>query len=668
MLKQLIRLPTTLIALLGVLTSTAAAAQWNQGDPSNEEQYTLEQINRFRADPIAYVKHYMALKNSDALVAGIMDGRRDDVFLNYCTSVYGTVDDVGGGTARYPLVLYPPITQVARNRREVTESQIRNGFPVYSGGADQWRDAVSATPQISDILSYVPTLPSAYILTFDEAPQTAPNATGGSAAITTLVNRPAMTIWSVVNFYSPSTLTAREWLLTCSQFVKIMMRPYITQERSSGIRGKQRMAGIDIGRRNNAPGVKLINMVQMDNESFTTNDLPYGNVDTVFITGVAFQDNNNNEEYDVGEGLKNVAVTISGSTWSAVTATAGGYAIPVRANSGSVQVTAVSPDGKINKTMTVNVGPDSVKADFTLTADKPAQVQVPASEGTTQIINLSTRGIAAAGSDALIGGFVISGTGQKTLLIRAMSNSLKALGLTGVLGKPALTIFDSTGKTIIKKSTQETYIEVQNGGLVKTTAALVGAFAFDIVNTGEGGSRGDAAVVVTLAPAAYTVSIAPATDTGNVSNRERGIVLLEIYDVSQTDGSRLINVATRGTVDFGDSQMIVGFSLKGNGNRRVLVRGIGPGLGSFRVPGTVEDPNMTLFNSEGSPVFQNDDWFISAQADQVSALSSATGGFALPATSKDSAIVARLGPGNYTAGVTPKSSGGVGLVEVYETL
>jgi hypothetical protein len=55
-------------------------------------------------------------------------------------------------------------------------------------------------------------------------------------------------------------------------------------------------------------------------------------IDGPFITGVAFYDFNGNAFYDLGEGLGGVAVTVPGSLYHAVTASSGGYAIPVDTN------------------------------------------------------------------------------------------------------------------------------------------------------------------------------------------------------------------------------------------------------------------------------------------------------------------------------------------------
>ena len=83
-----------------------------------------------------------------------------------------------------------------------------------------------------------------------------------------------------------------------------------------------------------------------------------------FITGVAFYDLNGNDQYDSGEGIGSARVSVSNCRYNAVTADAGGYAIPVPGN-GSYDVTLRLP-GRPDVVRTVSVRDDqNVKVDFT---------------------------------------------------------------------------------------------------------------------------------------------------------------------------------------------------------------------------------------------------------------------------------------------------------------
>ena len=107
--------------------------------------------------------------------------------------------------------------------------------------------------------------------------------------------------------------------------------------------------------------------------------------------------------------------------------------------------------------------------------------------------------------------------------------------------------------------------------------------------------------------------------------------------------------------------MIGGLIVGGNGDAKtgVLVRAIGPSLGSAGVAGALQDPTLELADANGNTVRANDDWQESQQS-EIEATN-------IPPTHPaESAIVASLAPGDYTAVVRGKNGvTGVGLVEVY---
>lgn len=140
---------------------------------------------------------------------------------------------------------------------------------------------------------------------------------------------------------------------------------------------------------------------------------------------------------------------------------------------------------------------------------------------------------------------------------------------------------------------------------------------------------------------------------------------------------RLINVSTRGFVGTGSEVLIGGFVVTGTTTEKVLIRGDGPTLAQFGVAGSLAAPQLTLVDSTGKTIATNTVWgnpsVLSASTVQASiqtatAANFATAGaFALPAGSADSAMVAVLPPGSYTAEVTGVgNTTGVALVEVYE--
>ena len=126
-------------------------------------------------------------------------------------------------------------------------------------------------------------------------------------------------------------------------------------------------------------------------------------------------------------------------------------------------------------------------------------------------------------------------------------------------------------------------------------------------------------------------------------------------------GNTLVNLSTRGTVQTGDDVLIGGFIVPGLAPKKVLLRAIGPSLADFGVNGALSDPTLTLFNGTGAQIGFNDDWINSPDQQAIINTSLA------PTDVKESAILATLAPGNYTAKVAgANNTTGVALVELYD--
>ena len=113
-------------------------------------------------------------------------------------------------------------------------------------------------------------------------------------------------------------------------------------------------------------------------------------------------------------------------------------------------------------------------------------------------------------------------------------------------------------------------------------------------------------------------------------------------------------------VQTGDRVGIGGFIVTGSAPKRVIVRAIGPSLSHFGVPNPLADPVLELHGPAGFTTITNDNWRSTQQAEiQATGLA--------PTDDLESAIVANLPPGNYTAIVQGKNNTtGVALVEVYD--
>jgi hypothetical protein len=129
---------------------------------------------------------------------------------------------------------------------------------------------------------------------------------------------------------------------------------------------------------------------------------------------------------------------------------------------------------------------------------------------------------------------------------------------------------------------------------------------------------------------------------------------------SKPAAARATNESTRVAVGQGDDRAIAGFIVTGSVAKRVLVRGLGPSLTQYGVPGVLPDPTLSLFDANHNVVAMNNNW-----QDSHAAEIAATG--LAPTDPRESAIIAQLTPGTYTAvlgGVN--SSTGIGLAEVYD--
>ena len=115
--------------------------------------------------------------------------------------------------------------------------------------------------------------------------------------------------------------------------------------------------------------------------------------------------------------------------------------------------------------------------------------------------------------------------------------------------------------------------------------------------------------------------------------------------------------------------MIGGFIVQGTAPKTVIIRAIGPELIPFGVPDVLANPTLELHNGAGAVIASNDDWqttIIGSIITQDQVQEILNSGRA-PADTRESAIIANLPAGNYTAIVRGVSdTTGVALVEVYD--
>jgi hypothetical protein len=265
------------------------------------------------------------------------------------------------------------------------------------------------------------------------------------------------------------------------------------------------------------------------------------------------------------------------------------------------------------------------------------------------LLNISTRMHVLTGDQVLIAGFIVTGTDPKKVIIRGMGPSLNGVGVT--LSDPTLELHQ--GNTTL--ATNDNWkINDQTGQSQETD---IRATTIPPTNDLE------SAIVATLSPGNYTAILAG-------KNGGTGVGVVEVYDLAQAANSKLANISSRGFVDINDNVMIGGFIVgggSGGGTAKVIVRAIGPSLSANgnAVPGRLADPTLELHDESGTTIATNDNWKINDQTGQ-SQEADIRATTIPPTNDLESALVATLVPGNYTAIVRGKNNTtGIAVVEAY---
>jgi hypothetical protein len=347
-----------------------------------------------------------------------------------------------------------------------------------------------------------------------------------------------------------------------------------------------------------------------------------------FVTGVVYRDLNSNGFYDAGEGVGGVTVTVSNTNTYAVTASSGGYSVPV-AGSGNYTVTFSGGSVPTNqKSVNVSNG-QNVKSDYVVTGSATPTPTPP--DGPTRLANISTRAVVGTGANVLIGGFIVTGTESKKVIVRGIGPSLP---LPGKMLNPMLELHDPSGAVI---ATNDDWGQNENSGEIFDSGAAP-------TNPSE------SAVLMALAPGSYTAVLSGV-------NQTTGTAVVEVYDLDGAADSKLANISTRAFVQGGDNVLIGGLIVVGQSAAHAIVRAIGP---SLTVPGAMADPTLELRDANGILLASNDNW----RSTQETAII-ATG--VAPTRDAEAAIVTTFSPGSYTAIVRgANGSTGVAVVEVYQ--
>ena len=272
------------------------------------------------------------------------------------------------------------------------------------------------------------------------------------------------------------------------------------------------------------------------------------------------------------------------------------------------------------------------------------------------LLDVSIYGNVGAAQNAVVAGFVIAGSGTEPVVVRGVGPTLGSFGVSGALSAPLLQLYG--GSTLL----------LSNSGWGGSSAlasllSQVGAFPFT-----PGGI--DAAASTTLSPGSYTLVISGVAGA-------TGTTLAEVYDASPsplTQASAVVNVSSLGQVSPG-SPLTAGFVIGGSAPQQLLIRGVGPGLGSWGLTGVLAATSLNVYTGTGALLAQNAGWgtpvtvnssYPGASAAAISSAASTAGAFGLGSGSRDSAVLVTLPPGSYSVQVSAAGGpSGTGLIEVY---
>ena len=348
--------------------------------------------------------------------------------------------------------------------------------------------------------------------------------------------------------------------------------------------------------------------------------------DDVYITGVVYEDRNGNGFYDVGEGIPNVRVDVAGSNYFAISSSSGGYSVPV-------------PGDGIQSVTFSGGGVPTAQRIASISNSRNAKVDLvtAAAGNNTRFGNISTRAQVGADTEVVIGGFIINGTGDKKVVIRAIGPRLGDFGVPNVLQNPTLQIFHGSDPMALNDDwlTSSDTQEIIANGLAPVYPS-------------------ESALLLRLPAGAYTAVV---SGVGNTV----GAGLVEVYELEPAATARLQNISTRARVGLDNDVLIGGMIVAGDGTQKVVIRAIGPTLTQFGVAGALANPALRIVNGTGDTIASNNDWQTGTGAAELTTLNFA------PANPAEAALVLNLTAGNYTAIVSGEgNTTGVALVEAYK--
>jgi YVTN family beta-propeller protein len=397
----------------------------------------------------------------------------------------------------------------------------------------------------------------------------------------------------------------------------------------------------------------------IDGATNSTRSVPMGDnpraISVNTATNMIYVSNTGTNAVAVIDGTTNETTSVpvgAGPTGIAVnTATNKVYVSNSVADSGTVTVI----DGATHATTTVPVGsyPSAIAANTATDKIYVANVQ----SGTVTVIDGATNATAT----------VPVGSQPLAIAVNSVTNKVYVANYGDASG--------GTGNVTVIDGSTNTTATVAAGNrpaAIAVNTVTNKVYVTDSVSNVtviDGATNATTPVPVGSGPAA--VAVDPVTNMIYVADQGGNAGAVTVINGSASSlaapSARLVNLSARAQVGTAGSVLIPGFVIGGSGTETLLIRGAGPGLSQFGVPGVLARPSLSLFDATGSLIASNTGWGTNSNPAQVAAMSARVGAFAFAPGSADCALVANLPSGAYTVQVSgANNTTGVALAEVYE--
>jgi len=264
-----------------------------------------------------------------------------------------------------------------------------------------------------------------------------------------------------------------------------------------------------------------------------------------------------------------------------------------------------------------------------------------------RLVNISARMTVGPGEAVGIVGFVVKSPNSPRFMLRAIGPSLANLGVTDAVAQPSLTVYRRS--TVIDSDSVGSRIVATGDDFQRNGAFPIAPLTSDV------------AIMKNLEGGAYSALVSS-------RNNLPGVALIEVYqDNTETNWAlgAPINISLRGRAT-PSSPLIGGFVVPAGSSQTLLVRGIGPALAKFGITEPLRDPMVRVYDSKGTVVAENDDWWSDEDSVLIRNLGAEAGAFRI-GTGREAAMLVTLTPGAYSAVLADASGArsGVGLLEIY---